>query len=52
MVTARFRFYAHLNNFLPPQRRQCEFACVCARAATVKHMIEALGIPHTEVAIV
>lgn len=52
MVTARFRFYAHLNNFLPPQRRQREFACVCARAATVKHMIEALGTPHTEVAIV
>lgn len=52
MVTARFRFYAQLNNFLPRQWRQREFARVCARAATVKHMVEALGIPHTEVAIV
>ena len=52
MVTAQFRFYAQLNNFLPAQRRQREFACICARAATVKHMIEALGTPHTEVAIV
>lgn len=51
MVTARFRFYAELNDFLPPQRRQREFACVCARAATTKHMVEALGAPHTEVAI-
>jgi uncharacterized protein with PIN domain/molybdopterin converting factor small subunit len=51
MVTAHFRFYAGLNDFLAPQRRHREFACVCARAATAKHMIEALGAPHTEVAI-
>lgn len=52
MVTARFRFYAGLNNFLPKPRRHSEFGCECARAASVKHMIEALGIPHTEVTIV
>ncbi len=52
MVTAHFRFYAGLNDFLPPQRRGRDFTCVCARAATVKHMLEALGAPHTEVAIV
>jgi uncharacterized protein with PIN domain len=51
MVTARLRFYAGLNDFLPPQRRQREFACVCARAASAKHMVEALGVPHTEVTI-
>lgn len=49
MVTARFRFYAGLNDFLPQQRRHREFACVCARAASAKHMVEALGVPHTEV---
>lgn len=49
MVTATFRFYEELNDFLPPWRRQQEFACACARAATVKHMVEALGVPHTEV---
>ena len=52
MVTANFRFYGGLNDFLAPVRRQRAFDCGCARAATVKHMIEALGVPHTEVALV
>jgi uncharacterized protein with PIN domain len=49
MVTATFRFYEELNDFLPPARRKREFTCQCARDATTKHMIEALGVPHTEV---
>ena len=49
MVTARFRFFGDLNAFLPRERRESAFATPCARAATVKHMIEALGVPHTEV---
>lgn len=49
MVTATFRFYQELNDFLPPGRRQRDFDAPCARAATAKHMIEALGVPHTEV---
>jgi len=52
MVSATFRFYEELNDFLAPQRRGHEFACACARAATTKHMIEALGVPHTEVELV
>ena len=44
MVTATFRFYEELNDFLPPERRKREFAVPCARAATAKHMIEALGV--------
>ncbi|SPE33924.1 conserved hypothetical protein [Burkholderiales bacterium] len=52
MVTATFRFYEELNAFLAPGRRGHEFACLCARAATTKHMIEALGVPHTEVELV
>ena len=52
MVTAIFRFYEELNDFLPPERRKRAFACRCARAATAKHMIEALGVPHTEVELV
>lgn len=52
MASAAFRFYAELNDFLPPQRRQREFACRYAQDATVKHMIEALGVPHTEVALI
>ena len=52
MARARFRFYQRLNDFLPPARRGHEFECECARRATVKHMIEALGVPHTEVELV
>jgi uncharacterized protein len=51
-VTASFRFYEELNDFLAPQHRRHEFQARCARAATVKHMIEALGVPHTEVELV
>jgi len=52
MVTATFRFYEELNDFLAPGRRRCEFSVPCARAATTKHMIEALGVPHTEVELI
>lgn len=52
MTAATFRFYARLNEFLPAERRGQAFICSCARAATTKHMIEALGVPHTEVALV
>jgi len=52
MVIATFRFYEELNEFLPAERRRRPFDSCCARAATVKHMIEALGVPHTEVEII
>jgi uncharacterized protein with PIN domain len=49
MVQASFRFHDPLNDFLPRARRNRSFTTPCARAATTKHMIEALGVPHTEV---
>ena len=49
MVTATFLFDAALDPFLPREQRGLVFDVPCARAATVKHMIEALGVPHTEV---
>jgi len=52
MTSATFRFYEELNDFLPAERRRQPFTCECARGATVKHMIEALGVPHTEVELV
>lgn len=52
MTNATFRFYSRLNAFLPGERRGQAFSCACARSATTKHMIEALGVPHTEVALV
>jgi uncharacterized protein with PIN domain len=52
MVSATFRFYGELNDFLPRERRGRDIATPCARMATTKHMIEALGVPHTEVELV
>lgn len=52
MVTATFRFYEELNDFLPPSRRRRDIITACARAATTKHMIEAIGVPHTEVELI
>jgi len=51
-VHATFRFYEELNDFLAAERRGREFTVPCARAATTKHMIEALGVPHTEVEVI
>ena len=52
MVTATFRFYEELNDFLAPARRRREVSMPCARAATTKHKIEALGEAHTEVELI
>lgn len=51
-VHATFRFYAELNDFLSPERRGRGFTVPSARAATTKHMVEALGVPHTEVELI
>ena len=47
--TAHFRFHGPLGAFLPREQRDREFAYPCARAATLKNAVEALGAPHTEV---
>src|SRR5207248_3332291 len=52
METATFRFYEELNDYLAPERRRREFTVPCAGAATTRHMIEALGVPHTEVELI
>ena len=48
MAIATFRFHGELVEFLARERRASAFAHACARAATVKHAIESLGVPHTE----
>lgn len=52
MTTANFRFYEELNDFLPRERRRCEFGLRCAENATVKNAIESVGVPHTEVELI
>ncbi len=49
---AHFRFYAELNDFLPPEKRRGAFRYALSGAQPVKHLIEALGVPHTEVDLV
>jgi uncharacterized protein len=49
---ATFRFYEELNDFLPSARRKQPIEYRCARDASVKNAIEALGVPHTEIELV
>jgi uncharacterized protein with PIN domain len=52
MPQALFRFYAELNDFLPRERRQVTFAHSLTGRASVKDVIESLGVPHTEVDLI
>jgi uncharacterized protein with PIN domain len=52
MPTATFRFYEELNDFLPPERRKHDFDAVFKGRESVKDMIEAVGVPHTEVDLI
>jgi hypothetical protein len=47
-----FRFYAELNDFLAPEQRQRDVRVSYSVAPSVKDGIEALGVPHTEVALI
>ena len=49
MARADFRFHAELNHFLPASKREISFSHYFEERASIKDMIEALGIPHPEV---
>lgn len=49
MAEAHFRFHDALNDFLTPERRRVEFPHVFDRRASIKDMVEALGVPHPEI---
>jgi len=49
MARADFRFHAELNHFFPPSKREISFSHYFEERASIKDMIEALGIPHPEV---
>jgi len=51
-MRALFHFQSPLWMFLERARRGRAFEYDCARAATLKNAIEALGVPHTEVGAV
>ena len=48
-VHAFFRFYGALNDFLPAQRRRATLRYGFSSRASVKDMIEALGVLHPEI---
>lgn len=50
--TAYFRFYAELNDFLSLTQRQAPISYQLNGPVAVKHAIEALGVPHTEVDLI
>lgn len=52
MAQITIRCYAELNDFLPPERRQVPFVHDVSGRASVKDVIEALGVPHTEVDLI
>jgi uncharacterized protein with PIN domain len=47
-LRVRFRFHGELNDFLAPAKRNTEFESVAGATDTIKHVIESLGVPHTE----
>ena len=48
----QMRFYEELNDFLPLARRKVRFIHEFQRRASIKDMIEALGVPHTEIDLI
>ncbi len=52
MKQAGVRFYAGLNDFLPPEKRARTITCSFDVSGSVKDMIESLGVPHTEVDLI
>lgn len=52
LAIACFRFYAELNDHLPPRARYSPVEKHFFIPASVKDMIESLGVPHTEVDLV
>jgi len=49
MAIASFYFYAELNDFLPRYQKQLKISHIFEERASIKDMIEALGVPHPEV---
>lgn len=49
MNQAYLRFYEELNDYLPPEKRKTRFPVRFWGSPSVKDMIEASGVPHTDV---
>jgi len=52
MGRVSLRFYEELNDFLPQEQRKRPFDCPLKPTQSIKHLIENLGVPHTEVELI
>lgn len=52
MPKGTFRFYEELNDFLPKHKRKTDFGEEFKGKRSIKDMIEALGVPHTEIDLI
>ena len=50
--SVQIRFYEELNDFLPPKQRRTTFQHHLKLPGSIKDMIEALGVPHTEIDLI
>jgi hypothetical protein len=48
-IRVRFRFEGELNDLLPVEKRHIAFEHSAERTDTLKHVIESVGVPHTEI---
>jgi len=46
---AQFRFHAELNDLLPRSRREASISLAFNPGQSLKHLVESLGVPHTEI---
>lgn len=46
---AKFRFYEELNDFLPKEKKKIPFDYHFEGNPSIKHVIESIGVPHTEI---
>ncbi|MCG8017767.1 MAG: Mut7-C ubiquitin/RNAse domain-containing protein [Candidatus Thiodiazotropha sp. 'RUGA'] len=52
MPTVTLRFYEELNDFLPGSLRKRDIEREIQSGESLKHLIEAMGVPHTEIEVV
>ena len=49
VLTSTVRVYGALNDFLPAAHKQATLVCTVESSASVKALLEAIGVPHPEI---
>jgi hypothetical protein len=52
MPKAIFRFYEELNDFLPKHKRKKDFETEFKKKASIKDLMESLGVPHSHIDLI